>query len=85
VTETYPEKMEVNPEEMKSVVEHEEVPMEEAAVKPVRALKKWHGDRNLAAGHCQLAEGKDSGQCWVLEDVGCCLQRDDLLCPSCMA
>jgi hypothetical protein len=42
VMETYPQKMEVNPEKMKSVVEHEEAPKEEATVKPVIALKKWH-------------------------------------------
>jgi hypothetical protein len=34
-----------------SVVEHEEVPKEEAAVKPVRELKKSHRDRNLGIGH----------------------------------
>jgi hypothetical protein len=42
--EAYPEKMEAYPDEMKSVAEHEEVPEEEAAVKPVTALKKCHGD-----------------------------------------
>jgi hypothetical protein len=38
--------METNPEEMKSVAEHEEVPKEEATVKSVRALKKRHGDQS---------------------------------------
>jgi hypothetical protein len=56
-TEDYPEKMEANPEEMKSVAEHEKVSMEEAAVKPVRALKKWHRGWHLGAGCCsQLKE-----------------------------
>jgi hypothetical protein len=32
-TKAYPEKREANPEEMKSVAEHPEVPKEEAAVK----------------------------------------------------
>jgi hypothetical protein len=32
VTEAYPEKMEANPEEIKSVTEHENVPKEDAAV-----------------------------------------------------
>jgi hypothetical protein len=41
--EAYPEKMEANPEEMKSVAKHEQVPKEEATAKPVRALKKQHG------------------------------------------
>jgi hypothetical protein len=40
------EKMEANPGEMKSVAEQQE----EAAVKPVRALKKWHADWTLAVG-----------------------------------
>jgi hypothetical protein len=39
--------METNPEEMKSEAEHEEAPKEEAAVKPVRALKRRHGDWSL--------------------------------------
>jgi hypothetical protein len=37
--------------EMKSVVVHEEVPTEDAAVETGRALNKWHGDENLAVGH----------------------------------
>jgi hypothetical protein len=37
-----------NPEEKESATVHKEVPKEEAAVKPVRALKKRHGDRHLA-------------------------------------
>jgi hypothetical protein len=35
---------------VESEAEHEEVPKEEATVKPGRALKKQHGDRNLAVG-----------------------------------
>jgi hypothetical protein len=38
------------PEEMKSVVVHEEIPKEHAAVKPVRGLMKWHRGRHIAAG-----------------------------------
>jgi hypothetical protein len=34
-------------EEIESEVDNEEVPMEEAAVKPVRALRKRHDNRNL--------------------------------------
>jgi hypothetical protein len=37
-------------EETGSKAEQEKVPKEEAEVKPVRALKKRHGDRNLAVG-----------------------------------
>jgi single-stranded DNA-specific DHH superfamily exonuclease len=41
-------KMEPNLEMMQSIVEHQEVPMEEAAVKSPGAMKKWHRGRNLA-------------------------------------
>jgi protein subunit release factor B len=37
--------LETNPEEMQSEAVHEEVPKEEAAVKPVRPLKKRHRGR----------------------------------------
>jgi hypothetical protein len=36
--------------ESEAVVKHEEVSMEQAAVKPVRGLKKRHGDWHLAVG-----------------------------------
>jgi hypothetical protein len=39
-----------NPEEMEFEAEHQEVPKEPAAVKPVRGLRKWHRGWNLAAG-----------------------------------
>jgi hypothetical protein len=73
VTEIYPEKMEANSEEMKSVVEHEEVPKEEAVVKPVSALKKWHGDWNLAAGHCQKLKERNQGNVgsWKMLAAAC--------------
>jgi hypothetical protein len=39
--------------EMKTVVAvHEEVPKEDTAVETGKALKKRHGDRNLAVGRC---------------------------------
>jgi hypothetical protein len=44
VTEAYPEKMEANPEEMKSVAVHEEVPKEESTVETFGALKERYGD-----------------------------------------
>jgi hypothetical protein len=44
------ENMEANPGEMLSKVEHEKVPKEEAAVKPVGALRKRHRGRHLPAG-----------------------------------
>jgi hypothetical protein len=48
--ETNPEKMEANPDEMKSVMVHEEVPEEEAIMISFAALKNWHGDQHLAVG-----------------------------------
>jgi hypothetical protein len=40
--------LEANPEELKSIVEHQEVPEEEAAVKTVRALKEQYENQHLA-------------------------------------
>jgi hypothetical protein len=42
--------LEANPEEKESVVVHEEVLKEEAAVKTVRALKEQYGGWHLAVG-----------------------------------
>lgn len=44
------ESKEPNSEEIESVVELEGVPKEEVTMKPVRALKKWHVNWNLALG-----------------------------------
>jgi hypothetical protein len=49
--------------------EHEEVPKEEAAVKPGRELKKRHGDRNLAVGRRQRKGPRalvSPGRSWLL-------------------
>jgi hypothetical protein len=45
--------LEVNPEEIESKVEHEEVPKEEATVETFGALKEQYRDRHLAVGRCQ--------------------------------
>jgi hypothetical protein len=53
MTQVCPETMkskEPNSEEMKFEAVHEEIPKEEATVKSLGALKKWHGDRHLAVG-----------------------------------
>jgi hypothetical protein len=42
--------MAANPEEMKSVAEHQEVPNEEAEVETVGPLEDRHVDRHPAAG-----------------------------------
>jgi hypothetical protein len=47
--------------EVEFEAEHEEVHKEEATVKPVRALKKWHGDWNLAIRHCQKPKKRAHG------------------------
>jgi hypothetical protein len=39
--------------EVEAIAVHEKVPKEEAAVKTSRALKKWHGDQQLAIRHSQ--------------------------------
>jgi hypothetical protein len=44
-------KMEANPEEIKSVAEHQEVPNEEVAVEMIGALKNRSGNRHLAVRH----------------------------------
>jgi hypothetical protein len=80
-TEGYPEKMEANPEEMKSLTVHEEVPKEEAAVETFGALKEWYGDWHPAVG----CWAQDPGQWWVFEEVDHCLQRDDPPFHSCMS
>jgi hypothetical protein len=43
--------LEVNAEEIKTEVVHEEVPKEKATVKTVIALKRQHGDWHLAVRH----------------------------------
>jgi hypothetical protein len=52
-TEAYPEKMEANAEEIKYVMEHQEVSTQKAVVEIIRALKERYRHRHLAVGHCQ--------------------------------
>jgi hypothetical protein len=47
-TYAYPERVEANPEEMKSITEHQEVPKEHAGVKSGKALNKRHDGQHLA-------------------------------------
>jgi hypothetical protein len=49
-TEACLDSKELNSEDMKSEVEHQEVPMEEAAVKSSGTMKKRHKGRHLVAG-----------------------------------
>jgi hypothetical protein len=44
VTEAYSENIQPDPRMMQSTVENHEAPKEEAAVMPVRGLRKWCGD-----------------------------------------
>jgi hypothetical protein len=44
-------KVEANPEEMKSVVEHQDIPKEDAAAEVFGVLKERYGGRHLAAEH----------------------------------
>jgi hypothetical protein len=43
---------------MQSIGEHQEVSKEEAAVMLVGGLRKWHRDRNLAAGCHHKPKGR---------------------------
>jgi hypothetical protein len=54
---------ELNPEDMKSEMEHQEVPMEEAAVKSSRTMKKWHRGQHLAAGRYGEPKELTQGKC----------------------
>jgi hypothetical protein len=57
------EAMEACPEEMKSVVEHQEVPKKEAGVdmEMIRTLKEWYGDQHLAIVRCQQLKKQTQG------------------------
>jgi hypothetical protein len=59
--EAYPEKMQANPDEMKSIAAREEVPKEKASVGTVRALKKRYGDRHLAIGRRRQLKKRAQG------------------------
>jgi hypothetical protein len=63
VTEANPEKMELTPEMMQSTGEHREVPTEEATVKSLGTMKKWHRGRHLAAGQCGEPKELTRGDC----------------------
>jgi hypothetical protein len=49
------------PTSLESVTVHEEVPEEEAAVQPVRALKQQHGDQHLAIGCSRKPKKRTQG------------------------
>jgi hypothetical protein len=78
--EAYPENMEGSPEDTESIAVHEDIPKEEAAVQPVRALKKRHGDRRLVLRHRGKLKEQTEGNGGVPEEVGCRLQRYDPPC-----
>jgi hypothetical protein len=83
-TEANPEKMEPNPEMMQSEAEHQEVPVDKAAMKPSGTMKK----RQRPATSCKAVEsakGIDPKRLWFLKEVGCRLQKGVLLCSSGMA
>jgi hypothetical protein len=55
--------LEANPEEKKSVVVHEEVPKEEAAVETFGALKEKYRDRHIAVRHRGQPRKRNQGYC----------------------
>jgi hypothetical protein len=61
--EAYTEKIRPDPRMMQSVVEHQEVSKEEAAVMLVGGLRKHHGDRNLAVGRHQKPKRRIQASC----------------------
>jgi hypothetical protein len=81
MTEACLDSKELNPEDIKSKVEHWEVPMEDAAVKSLGAMKKQHG----LASNCRAmwrAKGTGLRKLWIPEEVCCCLQEGAPLCSS---
>jgi hypothetical protein len=56
-------KTEPDPGMMQSVEEHQEIPIEDAAVMPVGGLRKRRRDRNLAAGRCQKPKRRIQANC----------------------
>jgi hypothetical protein len=64
------------------MLEREDIPKEEAAMVTFGAVKERY---RTSTSHKALWSTKemDPGQWWVLEEVGRCLKRDDLLCHSC--
>jgi hypothetical protein len=61
VSEACAEKMVANPDELKSVAVHEEVPKEEIAVNTFGTLKKWYGDRHLAVRRRRKSKKRTQG------------------------
>jgi hypothetical protein len=62
-TEAYTEEIQPDPTMMQSVLEHQEVPKEEAIVMPVEGLRKRSRDQNLAAGCRQKLKGRIQASC----------------------
>ncbi|PNF30540.1 hypothetical protein B7P43_G09927 [Cryptotermes secundus] len=48
---------------MQSTVEHQEVPKEDAVVKPVKGWKKWHRGKKRAAGRREEPKELTQGDC----------------------
>jgi hypothetical protein len=71
-TEAYPEMMDANPEETK----------EEAAAKPVRALKKRHRGRNLAVGRRGKPKERTQGNGGCQKELVSAQMKDDPACTS---
>jgi hypothetical protein len=55
--------LEANPERMQSEAEHQKVPKEQAAVKPVGGLRKRHRSQNLAAERRQKPKERTRVNC----------------------
>jgi hypothetical protein len=73
----YPEKWEENAEEMKSIVEHQEVPKGGAAVKTVKSTEGVVLGPGSSHRVLLTAEETDPGRWWLPEEVGRYLRRVD--------
>jgi hypothetical protein len=74
--------LEANPEEKVSEAVHEEVPKEQAAVKPVGGLRKQQRGAESGCRAPLEAEGKDPGKLWIPEEIGLHRPEDDQPCRS---
>jgi hypothetical protein len=61
--ETDTEQIQPGPRMMQCIAEHQEVPTEEAAMMPLRGLRRQHGDQNLAPGHSQKPKVRIQASC----------------------
>jgi hypothetical protein len=60
---------------MQSVAEHQEVPKEDAIVKPVKGRKKWHRGQKVAAGQRGEPKEPTRGDCGSLRKLAAACRK----------